>query len=83
MLRHCYSEEDMADWENHVLGISPGLSGPKGVITDTGVRYEPKGSLALYTAGGYEAIGLVCAKCSGLATNALPGLSVGTVENHY
>lgn len=49
----------------------------KEVLTDTGVRYVPKGSLVLYTAGGYEATGLLCAKCSSLTTNVRPWITCG------
>lgn len=58
-------------------GIGPGLSGSKGTLTDTRVRYTPKGSLALYTVGGYEALGLIYGKCSGLATNLRPWIICG------
>lgn len=61
----------------YVPNVGPSLSGSKNSLTDTRVRYVPKGSLSLYTAGGYEAIGLVCEKCSSLATNVLPWIICG------
>lgn len=65
----------MSDWKVYVLGIGPGPGGLINVLTDTGVRYVPKGCLVLYTVGGYEAIGLLCSKCSGLATNVRPWIT--------
>lgn len=59
------------------VGVGLGLIGSKGLLTDTGVRSTPKGSLALYTTGGYKAIGLICGKCSGLATNLWPWIICG------
>lgn len=67
----------MSDCKVYVLGIGSGQGGLKEVLTDTRVRYVPKGSLKLYTVGGFEAIGLLCAKCSSLATNVRPWITCG------
>lgn len=46
------------------------------------LSYVPKGSLALYTAGGYEALGLICEKCSSLATHLRPWIVCGRCGEH-
>lgn len=75
--RIIHSITTVEDWKIYVPDVGPSLSGPNGGLTDTGVWYVPKGSLVLYTAGGYEATGLVCEKCSSLATSIWPWIICG------
>lgn len=67
----------MSDWKVYVPGIGSSRGGLKDVLTDTGVQYVPKDSLMLCTAGGYEPIGLLYAKCSSLANNVHPWITCG------
>lgn len=73
----------VSDWKVSLSGIGPGPVGLREVITDTGVHYIPKGNLSLYTAEAYEAVGLLCSKCSDWLPTSEHGSLAGTVGNSY
>lgn len=63
-------------------GVDLNCSRLKSVLTDTGVRYTTEGQFALYTVGGYKALGLICEKCSGLTPRLKPWIRCGCCRKH-